>query len=130
VKFITIILGYLKWHYGKALATTFAFWKNILVYLFNYFSLKNLIGNFFAPWKRLADSYPKQFNFKVYFGIFIVNTIMRIVGIIMRTIIIIIGLFVCVIYVVFLPASLLFWLALPVIIIWLIVYGLILIFFS
>ncbi len=130
MKFFTTYFGYLKWHYGKALATTFAFWKNILYFLFNYFSLKNLIGNFFSPWKRLADNYPKQFSIKVYFGIFIVNTIMRVVGILMRTIIIFVGLSVCLIYIVLLPVSLLLWLMLPIITIGLIVYGLILIFFS
>jgi len=130
MKFFTTYFGYLKWHYGKALATTFVFWKNILFFLFNYFSLKNLIGNFFSPWKRLADSYPKQFNIKVYFGIFVVNTLMRIVGIFLRSIMIIFGLFVCVAYIILLPFSLIFWLALPVIIVGLIVYGLVLIFFS
>jgi len=126
MKFLTTFFGYLKWHYGKALATTFTFWKNILVFLFNYFSIKNLVGNFFAPWKRLADNYPKKFNIKIYFFTFLVNTIMRIVGMFLRTIIIIVGLSVCVLYILCLPITLIFWLALPAIIIGLIIFGLIL----
>lgn len=130
MKFITTSLGYLKWHYGRALATTFLFWRNILVFLFNFFSIKNLIGNFFTPWKRLADNYPKSFDLKIYFFTFLVNSIMRIVGVILRSIIIAIGLLVCAIYIALLPLSLLIWLALPIIIIYLIISGLILIIFS
>lgn len=130
MKFLTIFLGYLKWHYGKALATTFTFWKNIFVFLFNFFSIKNLLGNFFTPWKRLADSYPKNFNLKAYFFTFLVNTIMRTVGMLLRLIIIIIGLAVCIAFIIFFPISLLIWLVLPLTVIALIVYGLILIIFS
>ena len=130
MKFLSVLFGYLKWHYGKALITTFSFWKNILVFLFNYFSIKSLISNFFAPWKRLADSYPKRFDLKIYFFTFIVNVIMRIVGVILRTIVIIIGLIVCTVTIICLPLTILVWLALPFIIAWLIIYGIILIFFS
>jgi hypothetical protein len=130
MKFLTTFWGYLKWHYGKALITTFSFWKNILVFLFNFFSIKNLMGNFFTPWKRLADSYPKKFNFQVYFFTFILNTIMRIVGILLRLIVIIIGLVSCIAFIIFLPVTLLVWLALPILIVALLLFGLILIIFS
>jgi len=130
MKLLSSLFGYLKWHYGKALITTFTFWKNILFFLFNFFSIKSLVGNFFAPWKRLADTYPKGFNLKVYFFTFIVNTIMRIFGMFMRSIVIIVGLIVCSIVIILLPISLILWLALPIITAWLIVYGLILIIFS
>ena len=130
MNFLMTFLRYLKWHYGKALATTFSFWKNILVFLFNFFSIKNLLGNFFTPWKRLADTYPERFNPKIYFFTFLINTIMRIVGVILRTIILLIGFACCFVYIIALPITLLVWLALPFIIIGLILYGLILIFFS
>lgn len=130
MKFLTTFAGYLKWHYGKALMTTFTFWKNILIFLFDFFSIKSLSGNFFTPWKRLADSYPKKFNLKIYFFTFLVNIIMRIVGILLRSIIMLVGLAFCIIFIILLPVTLIFWLALPLIIISLIIMGLILIFFS
>jgi len=126
MKFVTTFLGYLKWHYGTALATTFSFWKNILLFLFNYFSIKNLAGNFFAPWKRLADNYPKRFNIKIYFFTFLTNTIMRIVGIILRTIMIFFGIIVCLLYILAFPITLVLWLALPLVIAGLIIFGFIL----
>ena len=130
MKFLTTFLGYLKWHYGKALVTTFSLWKNILFFLFAFFSIKSLLGNFFTPWKRLADSYPKKFNLKIYFFTFLANTIMRTVGIILRSIIIIIGLASCLLFIMLLPISLVIWLALPIITAYLIIDGLVLIFFS
>jgi len=127
MKYLMNFFGYLKWHYGKALATTFTFWKNILIFLFNFFSIKSLLGNFFTPWRKLADSYPKKFSLKIYSFTFLVNTIMRIVGIILRSIVIIIGLVCCMIYILILPLTLIIWLVLPFVIIGLILYGLILI---
>jgi len=130
MKFLTTFFGYLKWHYGRALITIFSFWKNILIFLFNYFSIKSLLGNFFTPWKRLADSYSKPFNIKKYLFIFLANTIMRLVGMFLRSIVIILGLICCAIFIVLLPFSLIFWLLSPGIIIALIIYGLVLIIFS
>lgn len=130
MKFLSAFFGYLKWHYGRALITTFSFWRNILVFLFNFFSIKSLSSNFFTPWKRLADNYPKRFNLQIYFGNFVINTLMRIVGVILRTIILIIGLSCCILYIILLPLTILFWLALPPAVIALMVYGLVLIFFS
>ncbi len=130
MKYLTTFLGYLKWHYITALSTVFSFWKNILVFLFNYFSIKNLVGNFFTPWKRLADSYPKRFNIKIYFFTFVSNSIMRVVGIILRSIVILFGLICCAIYITLLPLTLIIWLALPLIIAALIIFGIILLIFS
>lgn len=130
MKFLSVLFGYLKWHYGKALITTFTFWKNILAFLFNYFSIKSLVSNFFSPWKRLADSYPKRFDLKIYFFTFLLNIIMRIVGILLRSIVLIIGLAICTITIVCLPITIIVWLALPPAIAGLIILGLILIFFS
>ena len=127
MRYLNIFLGYLKWHYGKALVAVFTFWKNILIFLFNYFSIKSLLGNFFTPWKRLVDSYPKNFNLQAYFFAFIANAIMRVVGMIFRSVVLIIGLTCCAIFIILLPISLVVWLVFPFIIAWLILYGLILI---
>ena len=130
MKILLSFLGYLKWHYGRALITTFEFWKNILIYLFNFFSIKSLVGNFFTPWKRLADTYPKNFDLRIYFFTFLTNMIMRIVGMFLRSIVLVVGFFVIALYIICLPVALVVWLLLPLLIIWLIVYGLIRIIFS
>lgn len=130
MEFLKAFVGYLKWHYGRALITTFSFWKNILVFLFNFFSIRSLLGNFFTPWKRLADNYPESFNIKIYLFTFISNTLMRIVGVLLRSVVIIVGLLFCIAYIVLLPISLIVWLLLPLFILFLVIYGIVLIIFS
>ena len=129
------IFDYLKWHYGKALLQTFSLWKNLLLFLIIFFSLKSLFTNFFTPWRRLKESYPIKFDLyldtiKKYITTFTLNIIMRIFGMILRTFAIILGVSCCLAFILLLPLTLTFWLALPALIIGLLLFGLILIFFS
>jgi hypothetical protein len=127
MKIIFIILGYLKWHYSKAISSLSDIWKNFLYFTSNFFSIKLLFQNFFDPWKRMTDSYPKSFDLKKYFYAFIANLIVRIVGMIMRTGLIIIGLASYIIMALLYPIILIIWILLPLFIITLIIIGLILI---
>lgn len=135
MNFLRTIFGYLKWHYGKALFATFTLWKNLLFFLLRFFSLKSLLTNFFTPWRRLTESYPKKIGLdsetlQKYISTFIVNTIMRIWGMIFRTFAILLGLICCLIFILILPLTLGFWLILPILIIGSLLFGLALIFFS
>lgn len=129
MKIILIILGYLRWHYSKAVFSLSKIWINFLFFILNYFSIKLLFLNFFSPWKRMADSYPKAFDLKKYFFVFIANIITRIVGMILRTILIIVGLFCFTAFILLYPLIIIIWLALPLIVIFLICLGLTLIIF-
>jgi hypothetical protein len=124
MKTISIILGYLKWHYSKAISSLGTIWKNLLYFIFHYFSISLLFKNFFDPWKRMNDSYPKRFSFKEYLFSFLTNIIIRIVGMIMRTFLIIIGLTCYIILAIFYPIVLIIWLLLPFITLYLIATGL------
>jgi len=128
MRYLSVLLGYLKWHYGKALFTTFALWRNFSVFVFNFFSIKSLASNFFTPWKRLAETYPKGIHLQEDLEIFLVNTMMRFVGMVLRTIMLAIGLFCYFIFLLSMPFFLIVWLLLPPFILLLIVFGLILIF--
>jgi hypothetical protein len=127
MKIILIILGYLKWHYGQAIYSLWNIWKNFLFFIFEFFSIKLLFQNFFDSWKRMTDDYPRSFDLKKYFAIFIVNMITRIVGIIMRTGLIIIGLTCYFLMFIAYPLALVIWLLLPAIIVSLILTGIFLI---
>jgi len=128
MKIIAIILGYLKWHYGKAIFSIIQIWKNFLFFVFEFFSVKLLFKNFFDPWKKMSDTYPKNFDFKKYTYTFITNLIVRVVGILMRSGLIIIGLVSYLIMILLYPIVLMLWLFLPLIVIFLIYSGLFLIF--
>lgn len=129
MKYLQVFWGYLVWHYGKAILSSFSLWKNLTVFIFNFFSIKYLLGNFFTPWKRLNESYPKWYEFKEYFSSLILNTLMRIVGMIIRFFTIIIGLFCTIIFIISFPLALFIWIITPLIILFLIVIGIILITF-
>jgi hypothetical protein len=128
MKIMLIILGYFKWHYGKALSSLTIIWKNFLLFTYNFFSITALFKNFFDPWKRMSDPYPDSFSLRKYFYTFIANSIVRILGIMMRTILIIIGLIFCIILLLLYPVTLIIWLGLPAILIYLICNGIFLIF--
>lgn len=116
MKIILIILGYLKWHYGKAIRSLTNIWSNLFTFIFNFFSLNLLFRNFFDPWKRMTDDYPIHFSLKNFFFTLITNIITRLVGIILRFILIIIGLTVCVLFILSYPLALLIWILSPAII--------------
>ncbi len=129
MKTLLVLLGYLKWHYGRGLLSLIKIWKNFLFFLISFFSLRQMITNLFDHWKRMADPYPKTFSFSAYLSAFIVNIITRIVGLIMRLFILIIGTTICLSFIALLPVLIIIWLLMPVIIIVLIISGLYLIFF-
>lgn len=130
MKIVLILLGYLGWHYSKALYSLTNVWKNFFIFISDFFSINLLLKNFFAPWKRMAENYPKIFELKKYIFTFIANTIVRIVGIIMRTFLILLSL-ICFLLLFFLyPFCLIIWLFLPLIVIFLIILGFILIIFK
>ncbi len=123
-------VNYLKWHYGKALISTFYFWENILIFLFHYLSIKGLAYHLFSPWKRLTEPYTKGFDIKAKFNTFIINTMMRIVGLIIRIPTLLLGVLFLIIFIGLLPLTLLIWLLLPLLVIFLIGFGTVLIFFA
>ena len=124
---ILVILGYLKWHYGKAIRSLCSIWKNFLYFIFDFFSVSSLFKNFFDPWKRMNDTYPKPFNLRVYFYTFIANLITRIVGAIMRLCLLIISLVCCLLFITLLPIALIVWLLLPLIVLVMVIAGIFLI---
>jgi len=110
MRFLRIFGGYVKWHYTKAIISLTITWKNLTVFLFEYFSIKSLLSNFFSTWKRKGDTYKKGSGLEKWFESIVINTIMRIVGIIVRSIVIFIGLIVCVVFILIYPITLVAWL--------------------
>ncbi len=89
-----IIAHYLHWHYTKAFGEIFGLWRNILWFIKEFFSFSLLLKTFFSPWKRLHEK--GSGGIGGFFEGLIVTTIMRIIGMGMRTIVIVIGLIVMV----------------------------------
>lgn len=86
------VLAYFKWHYGKALEEFWIVAKNFLWFVTNFFSFKLLLKTLFAPWKRLGENYGGGFDIGAFASVLVVNTLMRLVGFVTKTIVLIVGL--------------------------------------
>jgi len=125
MRFLAVIVHYLIWHYGRAVVEFSHIYKNIIAFIFNFFSVPILLKSYFAPWRRMGEAYPKDvLNFGELASVLVVNLIMRLVGIVMRTVMIIVGLSVTLLVIVFYPIILSFWLGLPFIVLLLVILGL------
>lgn len=87
-----IFLKWVKWHFVEIPKKILKNSRNFLVFNFNYFSIFPLLKTLFSPWRRYRESYGRGFDLKRYFETFIGNTISRVLGLIVRIFIIVIGL--------------------------------------
>ncbi len=89
---ILILFG--VWYFFEMPKKILRTWNNVLSFNLEYFSIIPLLKTFFSPWKRSRFSYGPGFDIKEFFENLAFNTMSRIIGMIMRTILIIIGLLV------------------------------------
>lgn len=95
---ILVLPYYIIWHYSLALSDMIRIWKDFFVFIFNFFSIENLLSSLFSPWQRLQENYSEKFSLEGTIGTIVLNTTMRIVGAVVRLIFITIGiisLFLC-----------------------------------
>ncbi|MFA5736854.1 MAG: hypothetical protein WCX70_00605 [Candidatus Paceibacterota bacterium] len=127
---LSVIGHYFFWHYSIALFRFTLIYRDILFFIKDYFSLSILLKSFFEPWRRMGEAYPEdKFKLKEVLAVFVVNSLMRLVGMIMRSIIIIIGVVSLILIVFLYPILILLWLGLPLIILLLLGFGFKLLFF-
>jgi len=123
MKTLTVLFGYIKWHYSEAIISLLQIWRNLTVFIFDYFSIKLLFQNFFDPWKRMTETRPSFFDTAKFFSTLISNLIMRLVGIFLRIILIALGTICLLLFVLLLIPVLLIWLILPFIVIAMFCFG-------
>ncbi|MEN9647896.1 MAG: hypothetical protein RLY57_700, partial [Candidatus Parcubacteria bacterium] len=86
---IRLIPHYLVWHYTVGLHDFFRVMHLLLKAITKIFSLPTMFATFFQPFERLGERY--HGGVSAFFETFIVNTLMRMVGIIVRTCVILLG---------------------------------------
>ena len=119
-----IIAQYLEWHFIEQTKAVLQAWHNYLYFNLNYFSVPLLVKTFFSPWRRYSYSYGRGFDLKRYIDAWTFNAFSRVMGMILRTFLIVFALIIE--FFVFLAGLLLFffWLFLPIILIIMIIHGL------
>lgn len=121
--FLSIVHHYLLWHYSRAFLEIFHVWLNFLWFVVHFFSIPQLMRSWLSPWKRMVEDRGEKWNLEDLAGYIIIGLISRIIGFILRTIIISIGL-ICLLFTILAGFSVyIFWLAAPFAIILLFGFG-------
>ena len=90
--FLSIAHDYFLWHYSRAFKELFHVWLNFLWFTIHFFSIPQLLASWFSPFKRITEERQRAFSFEDIAGYIIINLLSRVVGAIMRSIIIVFGL--------------------------------------
>ncbi len=112
-----IFLRWLFWHFIEMPKAILLGWKNFLKFNFHYFSIFALIASLFSPWKGDTGDYGRGFDAKRYFDTFLGNMISRVLGAIIRLVIIVFGLAFILLTLLIGFLVLLIWLSLPIIVV-------------
>lgn len=124
--FVSVLHHYLLWHYGKAFGEIFHVWKNFFWFVINFFSLPQLIKSLFAPWKRMTEDRGKTFSFEDLASYIIVNLVSRLIGLLIRTTVIVCGIISLMFLSIGVVLTYIFWVIAPIIIAGCLYYGIVL----
>lgn len=119
-----IIWQLLVWHFYDTPKSILKAFRNFLVFNFKFFSIGLLFKTLFSHWRRYQESYGRGFDIKRYLSVFVGNLISRILGAMVRTAAIFIGLLAE--FFIFLAAIFVFltWLFLPILLLLGLYFGL------
>lgn len=112
-----ILPAYGAWHYSRALSEYIGIATNVLWFTNHFFSTSLLVRTFFAPWKRLNVPKGEKETFGMLFERFVIGTLMRGVGMILRGMMIVLGSTVWLGAAFMFFLGFLFWLLLPAVLI-------------
>ena len=114
---------YFKWHYTQAIVDYYRIVLNFVWFFYNFFSINLSIKTLFSPFHRLGQEYKGGLQIGNFIEAVIVNSIMRLIGFLMRVFIILIGL-VFILLTVFVGIFFFFvWIFSPILLLFLILYG-------
>ena len=89
-----IIFDYFLWHYLQAPKKYLQIWGNYLRYFVGYFiPVPQLLRTLLAPWKRDVVSYGRGFELKKFVETLLMNQVSRVIGAVVRTVVIVFALF-------------------------------------
>jgi hypothetical protein len=119
----SILIQYFQWHFTKMPKEILRIWKNYLRFYSYFFSIPLLLKTYFSPWRKYAWSYGRGLNLKRYAEAFVSNMFSRIIGAMMRTFLILIGLIFELFVLIIGSCIFLIWIFAPIVIIGCILMG-------
>lgn len=87
----TIFSEFSQWYFLETPKEILRIWRNFLRFGLNYFSTPLLLKTFFSHWRNYKWDYGRGFDLQRYLGVFSSNMISRLLGMIMRSMLIIVG---------------------------------------
>ncbi len=128
MNFLLIFPHYISWHYTKAISDLVNLFKDFSMFIWNMFSINLLLKTLFSPFQRLSVKPEKKFDIEAFFSALVTNFLMRIVGFLVRTFFIILGIFSFVIFTIFYFVFFLAWLVAPVVLVGMFILGVVALF--
>ena len=110
------VTDYMRWHYREAPAALFHIWLNLMRYTEQLFSVRLHAHTLFSPWHRITDTPRKKFDVEEFAMAFVVNTMSRLIGFLLRTLLIVIGLLCLSVLCIMIVPALLIWYTAPIMI--------------
>lgn len=112
-----LFFEYVFWHYSRALSEMVVIFGNLAWFFYHFFSVNILLRTLVSPIWRVEEKYSSGgFRPQAIFESFIVNLISRIVGVLLRSALIISGIMSGLILAALFIVSLAAWLILPALI--------------
>lgn len=124
MKLAIILPTYLFWHYTKAPSRIISLTVDLVRFNLHLFSISIMLKTLFSPWRKISEDYKmKGLDITELLTSFTVNTIMRIMGAIFRSIVIILSLVFATVIILGGFLFFIYWLLLPVAVIFLLIFG-------
>ena len=122
---LKIFFGYIRWHYTRALLDLLVNTKIFLQFLYNFFSIGTLTSTFFSPWLGLGEKYKQGaiLDFADHLSSFVVNSIMRLIGMCIRLIVISVGFISMICAVIMGLFLIILWIFYPVLVVFILLSG-------
>lgn len=114
--YMTLVLTYIRWHFGMGLQEIYEFWKNLSWFGYHFFSISLLCHTLFRPLYRIHESTPPGagLNLELFFENITINLMARMIGFLLRAFLIICGLCYQIIILILGALCFLLWLFLPI----------------
>ena len=121
--FALFLKDYVLWHYGEGIKNIAALGLNFLRFEHHFFSQKLLLKTLFSPYRRMQERYKKGFDMEAFLESAIINFITRLVGFLLRSIILLASGVANIFTIIAIPIALALWIFLPLLIAALLVAG-------
>ncbi len=110
----SIIVAYMKWHYGSGLVDFLNVYKNFSKFLIHFFSFKLLLKTIFQPWHRLKEKYTNVLDIENFLSSLLINVILRSVGFFTKIFVMIFGVIIYIIFNLLAVVLFILWLFMPI----------------